>query len=100
LLVLWVLTICGFRISGAHYNPTISLAFMLRKDVGNYPRPLAIAYIMFQFLGGFIGALISWVLRVDMLQAGNITLWNDKDFFAAMIQETLGSFFVAFFYLQ
>jgi glycerol uptake facilitator-like aquaporin len=47
LLTLWVLTIFGLKISGAHYNPAISFAFMLRKDVGNFPRPLAIAYIVF-----------------------------------------------------
>jgi glycerol uptake facilitator-like aquaporin len=47
LLGLWVLIIFGFRISGAHYNPAISLAFMFRKDIGHFPRPLGIAYILF-----------------------------------------------------
>lgn len=46
LLGLWVLTIFGFKISGSHYNPAISLAFMLRRDVGHFPRPLGIAYII------------------------------------------------------
>jgi len=45
LLVLWVLTIFGFKISGAHYNPAISFAFMLRKDVGRFPRILGFAYM-------------------------------------------------------
>jgi len=39
--------IFGYRISGAHYNPAISLAFMLRKDIGHFPRPLGLAYIVF-----------------------------------------------------
>lgn len=47
LLGLWVLIIFGMKISGAHYNPAISLAFMFRRDIGNFPRPLAIAYIIF-----------------------------------------------------
>ena len=47
LLCIWVLTVFGWRISGAHYNPANSLAFMLRKDIGNFPRPLGIAYIVF-----------------------------------------------------
>ena len=53
--------IFGYRISGAHYNPAISLAFMFRKDIGHFPRPLGIAYILFQFAGGVLGALISWL---------------------------------------
>ena len=47
LLCLWVLIVFGWKISGAHYNPAISLAFMLRKDVGHFPRHLGIAYIIF-----------------------------------------------------
>jgi glycerol uptake facilitator-like aquaporin len=62
LLTLWVLIIFGWKISGAHYNPAISLAFMLRKDIGHFPRPLGIMYIIIQFLGGFLGALLSWFL--------------------------------------
>lgn len=62
-----MLTIFGSKISGAHYNPAISLAYMLRKDVGNFPRLLGIAYIIFQFIGGFLGALLAWffVARPD-----------------------------------
>ena len=47
LLGLWVLIIFGMKISGSHYNPAISFAFMFRKDIGNFPRPLGIAYIIF-----------------------------------------------------
>jgi glycerol uptake facilitator-like aquaporin len=32
---------------------------MIRKDVGNFPRPLGIAFIVSQFLGAFVGALVS-----------------------------------------
>jgi glycerol uptake facilitator-like aquaporin len=100
LLTLWVLTIFGLKVSGAHYNPAISFAFMLRKDVGNFPRPLALAYILFQCFGGFIGALLSWFLRVDEYEAGTVFPVNDTTMvFPAIVAETLGSFFVAFFYL-
>lgn len=63
LLGLWVLTIFGYRISGSHYNPAISLAFMFRKDVGRFPRPLGIAYIIFQFGGGVLGGLLAWLFQ-------------------------------------
>lgn len=99
LLGLWVMIIFGWKISGAHYNPAISLAFMLRKDVGGFPRPLGIAYMFIQFLGGFLGALLSWFLRTDAGAAGQITIADFSYFFYAMVAETLGSFLVVFFYL-
>lgn len=74
-----MLIVFGWKISGSHYNPAISLAFMLRKDVGNFPRPLGIAYIISQFLGGFLGALLSWFLTTGSQQAGRVTL-TDSDF--------------------
>lgn len=45
LLVMWVLTIFGMKISGAHYNPAVSVAYMLRKDGGSFPRILGFAYV-------------------------------------------------------
>jgi glycerol uptake facilitator-like aquaporin len=143
LLVIWVLTIFGMKISGAHYNPCISVAYMLRKDVGSFPRILGIAYSVMQILGAFAGAMISWFLvsnyrglidetplvysndykgEVSSLPAfsdsGNIypaCTWqfsskNDTMSiyecshagftFGAILAETIGSFFVAFFYLS
>jgi len=58
-LGVWVLILFSWKISGAHFNPAISLAFMFRKDVGKFPRPLGLAYIVFQFLGGLAGALLA-----------------------------------------
>jgi len=46
LLTLWVLSIFGLKISGAHYNPAITVSFMLRKDTGSFPRVLGFAYIL------------------------------------------------------
>lgn len=38
---------------------------MLRKDLGNFPRLLALAYVVVQILGAFAGALVSWFLLGD-----------------------------------
>lgn len=143
LLVLWVLTIFGMRISGAHYNPCISVAYMLRKDVGSFPRILGVAYAVMQILGAFLGAMISWFLvggyfgliddttRYSTVEnmvmpytrmnsdSGCVypactwntgSKFNETHFvyecshsgfaFGAIIAETIGSFFVAFFYLS
>jgi glycerol uptake facilitator protein len=112
LLVLWVMSIFGMKISGAHYNPAISLSFCLRKDVGSFPRILAVAYIFAQIAGAFLGALISWFLYVNGTQVTSGLIYpvpyydiDAKEFntgksrFAAIIAEPLGTFFVAFFYL-
>lgn len=71
---------------------------MLRRDVGNFPRPLGIAYIIVQILGGFCGALISWFLNNGGL-GGNILLTQNKYYFQAIVIEVLGTFVVVFFYL-
>ena len=100
LLGLWVLIIFGLKISGAHYNPAISLAFMFRKDVGRFPRPLGIAYIIFQIIGGFLGALLAWFFTSSKF-GGVVILNNGATFIAqGIITEILGTYLVAFFYLM
>lgn len=47
LLGIFVLLIFGAKISGSHYNPCVTLAFMFRRDVGRFSRILGIAYILF-----------------------------------------------------
>ena len=49
---------CG-RFTGALLNPTVVVSHMIRKE-----RPItpfyAIVYIIMQFAGSFVGALIAW----------------------------------------
>lgn len=47
LMGVFTLIIFSAKISGSHYNPAITVAFMLRKNVGRFPRVLGFAYIMF-----------------------------------------------------
>lgn len=58
LLGIFVLLIFGVKISGSHYNPCVTLAFMLRRDVGRFSRILGIAYVLFQLGGAFLGSLL------------------------------------------
>jgi glycerol uptake facilitator-like aquaporin len=46
LLALWVLTVFCWRISGSHFNPAVSFAFMLRSDT-NVPRLVCFFYMIF-----------------------------------------------------
>jgi aquaporin Z len=50
--------------SGAHFNPAVTLTFLRLGKI----EPLdAVYYILFQFLGGFVGVLISWIILGDLL---------------------------------
>lgn len=94
----FVLLIFSARISGSHYNPAVTLAFMLRKDTGRFSRVLGLLYILFQVLGAFLGALLMYTVFQD--NAMNITVtMNSKVFYSAMIMSTLGTMLLVFLYL-
>ena len=58
----WVLIGVGLKISGSHYNPSITVALMLKdRKIGNFSRWLGLAYILAQFAGGFCGALLAYM---------------------------------------
>jgi len=92
----FILLIFSARISGSHYNPCVTLAFMLRKDTGRFNRWIGIAYILFQTLGGFCGALFAYyVFGAKSL----LTVANSKDWYLYMCQIIIGSFVLVFMYL-
>ena len=46
LLGLWILNIFFWKISGSHFNPAVTFAFMFRKDERKMHWKIAIAYIV------------------------------------------------------
>jgi glycerol uptake facilitator-like aquaporin len=56
----FVLLVFSARISGSHFNPAVTLAFMFRKETGGFSRVLGIAYIVFQFGGGIAGGFLAY----------------------------------------
>lgn len=46
------------RISGAHLNPAITLALFL---TGDFPATQVVGYIIAQFAGAFVGAVLVWL---------------------------------------
>jgi glycerol uptake facilitator-like aquaporin len=46
-LGMFILIVLSAKISGSHYNPAITLAFMFRKDTGRFSRILGFAYFLF-----------------------------------------------------
>ncbi len=58
-VALSVLVYMGGHVSGAHYNPAVSLAFLLRKVIG--PTEF-LAYVVVQLLGAMAGAVMAQAL--------------------------------------
>lgn len=71
-----ILAACGWGLSmvsiavifgpltGAHVNPAVTIGFWA---VGRFPTELVLGYLIAQFLGAFLGAVIVWQLFKDHL---------------------------------
>jgi glycerol uptake facilitator-like aquaporin len=64
-LAFFIILILSAPISGSHYNPAVTLAFMFKRDTGRFSRMLGFFYIIFQY----IGALGGGILIFDILNA-------------------------------
>jgi aquaporin Z len=58
-LALMIMVYMGGHISGAHYNPAVTLAFLLR---GKLPAGEVIPYIVSQLLGATVASVIAFVI--------------------------------------
>ena len=55
--------------SGAHFNPAVTLTFL---RLGKIDGRDAAFYILFQFVGGIVGVLLSWLFLGDLLADGAV----------------------------
>lgn len=94
LLGLWILTIFFWKISGSHFNPAVTFSLIFRKDDRKISVKLAVAYILVQLLGGYVGALLANFYTFNL---ATLT-WMEGKFFQALLQEALVSFFFVFFF--
>lgn len=51
-------------VSGAHFNPVVTLAFLLRRDIA---RPMAAAYVAAQVAGAVVGVLAAHAMFAEPL---------------------------------
>jgi aquaporin Z len=58
--ILMVMVYMGGHISGAHYNPAITLAILIRKKI---EAKEAIIYMIFQVAGAFLAALCYYIIH-------------------------------------
>lgn len=92
--VLSSLVFAGGHISGAHFNPVVTLAVFLRGKCSATDVP---SYIFFQFLGASVAALMASTFFVSKLGSGmdlSVTVGQ------ALAAEILGTFFLCWVVLN
>ena len=81
------------RRSGAHFNPAVTLTFLRLRKIA---RADASFYILFQFIGGLAGVLLSWAVLGRLLSDSAVnfvvTLPGDHGAVAAFAAEIVMSF--------
>ena len=88
----FIITILG-PISGAHFNPVVTLAFATK---GEHPWPLALLYIPVQIIGGILGVWLCHVMfDLDLIQFST-TARTGVNQWASEIFATFGLLFVIF----
>jgi glycerol uptake facilitator-like aquaporin len=97
----WIITLFGQAISGAHFNPAVTLACMLRKN-SNFGsrRILGVMYIVAQIIGGLLSAILVLFLNGHSeLVVPTIDSSGNFKSFTSIISETVGSFFFVFMFM-
>lgn len=67
--ILMVLILIFGPISGAHFNPAVTLSFLIRKEITG---PDAAAYVAIQILGAFFGVVVAHIMFGEPLLAASI----------------------------
>jgi glycerol uptake facilitator-like aquaporin len=86
------------RISGSHFNPCITLGYMIGNvKQGKFDRVLGFLYIAAQFAGAFLGCIFAKIFsgttyKIELAIESN-------DIMQTVILEIMGSFFLVFMYL-
>ncbi len=94
-LVLALMISALMRFSGGHFNPAVSIALWLTKKFPLKDLPF---YIIFQLLGGIVGALfLAWIFPADVWREVNLGtpgLGPDIGFGSGVFVELLITFFL------
>ncbi len=82
----------GVHVSGAHYNPAVSVAAFVRGRLAGADLP---AYIGAQLAGASVASLLApWAFR--MVGATQPVTWSGRTLIAAIVVELAFTFFLAF----
>lgn len=91
--ILYVLITTLGPISGAHFNPAVTLAFFLRREISVAD---AVPYVIVQIIGGILGVWAAHVMfDLDILQASTTNRTGTAQWFSEVLA-TFGLLFVIF----
>jgi glycerol uptake facilitator protein len=96
LLILFVLVQTLALVSGAHFNPAVTLAMVVIRQIRAAD---AAIFWLCQFAGGIVAALVTKALLTDEGQIthyGATTLSSQVTVFGGMCAEAIGTFFLMF----
>ena len=105
LLGVWIITLFGVAISGAHFNPAVTVVFMLRKNSSFGSRRLfGLLYIVAQFLGGILAAIVSlFILHGTSNNVAVSPVYDGVEgtfkWFSASVSELVGTFMFVFLFM-
>ena len=92
-----VMVYAGGHISGAHYNPAVSLAVFIRRKISGGEM---IQYWIVQLIGGFLGAVMSYVITGNNVAAITHMPGDGVSSMNALLAEVLGTFALAYVVLN
>lgn len=84
-----LITILG-PISGAHFNPAVTLAFLLRRDIA---ASLAVAYVVAQCTGGVFGTWAAHLMFEEAVLQSSTTIRSGASQWFAELVATFGLVF-------
>ena len=91
--ILYVIITTLGPISGAHFNPAVTLAFLLRGEIGVAD---AVPYVVVQIIGGILGVWAAHIMfDLSILQASTTDRTGVAQWFSEILA-TVGLLFVIF----
>lgn len=88
--ILWVIVATLGPVSGAHFNPAVTLAFLVRREISP---AMAAAYVVTQVAGCVAGALLAHAMfELPLVQAAA----TDRSGSAKMLAEAVATFALVF----
>ena len=87
--ILFVIIKMFGKISGAHFNPAVSILFYLREEL---TITKLISYVTFQFLGGLLAVVTThYIFNIDLYQISNHTLRIENNMFSLLFSEIIAT---------
>lgn len=90
----------SYQISGSHFNPCITVGFMIGKlQFQAFDRALGMLYIAAQFLGALTGGVFATLFGSGENEGKTPLYVSDNAVWQQIVLESMASFFLVFMYL-